>query len=123
MATYLYRCSACGAEEVVIHPMSEVDEPTQKTIEETTCYCFGQGLRMKRVPQNVYLIGAEQKEVAKEKHLKQRRKRNEEHYVKNDMQKLTGVERVKALTKRGYDVQTNKGKIKADYVKQANKKK
>ncbi len=37
MPTYLYKCSSCGKESEVTHPMSECDDPSIETQIETSC--------------------------------------------------------------------------------------
>jgi len=37
MPRYLYRCTSCQIEKEMIHSMSECDNPTPKTIQDTSC--------------------------------------------------------------------------------------
>ena len=74
MPVYLYKCKACGVTKEFAHSMSEVDEPTEETIQETSCHydrdCRSnwesilgmelpteQDFRFKRVPQSPVLHG------------------------------------------------------------------
>jgi hypothetical protein len=111
MAIYVYRCNNCCAEEEIQHPMSEVDDPTEETIQNTTCYCTKSGEQMKRVPQN-FIFGTDPGE-RREKARVERKKRNEKHYVKHELGETHGANRIHQMRKRGYDVTTQAGKLKA----------
>ena len=37
MPNYVYKCLGCGKTVEVFHSISEIDNPTEQTIEETTC--------------------------------------------------------------------------------------
>jgi predicted nucleic acid-binding Zn ribbon protein len=84
MPFYTYRCK-CGKEKEVMHSMSEVDNPSKKTLKEITCH----KTVMSRVPQIPQLMGAsggtfkKEGELLKDKQ-KQRQKRSSLHF-KNEI--------------------------------------
>ena len=53
MARYEYRCPVCEAREEVNHPMAEIGNLSEETIENVTCYCNGEGTLMKTVPKKI----------------------------------------------------------------------
>jgi hypothetical protein len=77
MPTYEYKCKACGITKEVFHPMSELDKPSEKTIQETSCAynnraCLGawknfldvleipskEDLKFERVISSPYIMGS-----------------------------------------------------------------
>lgn len=71
MPTYCYQCSKCTKAIEIFHSMSEVDKPTEETIEQTTCKKHG---RMKRVPQLPQLMGSSEGTFKNEAQLRQEKK-------------------------------------------------
>lgn len=121
MPDYLYKCPNCEHHCEINHMMSEIDNPSEKTILETSCNeitCpaikegFGEqteigivyGTRWIRVPQ---MFGMPTDNLAnnpskREAFLKQRRKRNARHFDDEVMPGLGKGEQTHFKKKRGF---------------------
>lgn len=89
MPTYCYQCPEEGCENggEIFHNMSEIDNPSQELIAQTTC--AEHGCRMKRVPQESVLMGFMNGTSVDEKTLlnakQQQRKLRSRLHFKNDV--------------------------------------
>lgn len=93
MPTYVYKCPICSKQKEMNHRISEVDEPSEELIEDSSCgintcdqvnqldFVNSEGTRWERVPQlfNGMLFGGS---LNKEKKIKSLRARAEANYEK-----------------------------------------
>lgn len=86
MPTYDYQCPKCKSIKELIHPISDLEKPGKELIKEITCFCNKTGTLMLRIftKGSGGVIG-----LRKENNLKERRKRNSEHFKKKV---LPGIE-------------------------------
>jgi hypothetical protein len=104
MPVYIYKCKWCGGTKEVVHSITEIDNPSEETLEETTCpydrECrtnieqhlgmetpTASDLKLVRVPQAPQLMGFVNGSSLKgsernEEIQKERKKRSTEHFKK-----------------------------------------
>lgn len=105
MPNYIYKCKACGGEKEVFHSISEIDNPTEETLQETSCpfdrdcevswrdklgieLPDESDLRLRRVPQAPQVMGmyngSSLSGEEKKAHIqKERKSRSHQDFLKN----------------------------------------
>lgn len=106
MPSYDYGCPKCGRiVESVIHTIAELEKPSEETIEEITCHCESEGVRMKQI----FISAPGIKTPTRDRLLHiDRKKRNKNHFNKEVLPTLGRDERIHHLKKSGKKVNTKK---------------